>query len=81
MSVTADGRAVAIDDQGPSLRTRIAAVAVVLALAGLAAYAMFSGPTIAPVPAATETPKSAPTKVAPPTEEQAPEGQEGGNGG
>jgi hypothetical protein len=81
MSATADGVTVTIEDRGPSLRTRIAAVAVVLALAGLAAYAMFSGPTIAPVPGGTGTTKSAPTKVAPPTEEQAPEGREGSNGG
>jgi hypothetical protein len=78
MSATADGRTVAtIEDQGPSLRTRIAAVAVLLALAGLAAYAMFSGPTIAPVPGGTQTEKSAPTKVAPPAEEQS-EGRDRG---
>ena len=80
MSAAAASRPV-VEDQGPSLRTRIAAVVVLLALAGLAAYALFSGPTIAPVPAGTEAPKSAPTKVAPPTEEQSPEGQEGGERG
>jgi hypothetical protein len=77
---TAATEAVVRDQPGPSLRTRIAAVAVVLALAGLAAYAMFSGPTIAPVPSSGVT-RSAPGKVAPPAEGQFPEGPEGGDGG
>ncbi|MGH2936795.1 MAG: hypothetical protein ACRDPE_01590 [Solirubrobacterales bacterium] len=65
---------------GPGLRTRIAAVVVSLALAGLAAYAMFSGPTIVPVPAAGGPAKSTP-KTAPQNEDQFPEnGKEGGGG-
>ena len=36
--------------EAPSLRTKIAAIAVVVALAALAAYAMFSGPTTVPAP-------------------------------
>lgn len=71
---------VALDGSGPTLRTRVAAVVVVLALAGLAAYAMFSGPTIAPVPSDGAA-KTAPSKGAPPAEEQSPQEREGGDGG
>jgi len=76
----AAGSQVALDGSGPTLRTRVAAVVVVLALAGLAAYAMFSGPTIAPAPS-NGAAKTTPNKVAPPAEDQSPEGQEGGDGG
>lgn len=79
MSTAASG-GIASDGSGPALRTRVAAVAVVLALAGLAAYALFSGPTTVSVPS-TSAPKSAPAKVAPPAEDQFPEGREGGEGG
>lgn len=64
-------------DQGPSLLTRVAAVIVVLALAGLAYYAVFSGPTtVAVQPPA----KASPVKSAPATREPATEGQESGRG-
>jgi hypothetical protein len=53
---------------------------VVLALAGLAGYAMFSGPTVVSVPSNGPA-KTAPSKVAPPAEDQLPEGREGGGGG
>ena len=33
----------------PSLQTKIAAVAVVIALGALAAYTLFSGPTVVPL--------------------------------
>ncbi len=61
---------------GPSLRGRIAAVAVVLALAALAAYTMFSGPTTV----AVRAPTSAPARSAPPSGEQGVENEEGGRG-
>jgi hypothetical protein len=79
MSAAASSQ-VALDGPGPTLRTRVAAVVVVLALAGLAAYAMFSGPTIAPVPSNGPA-KTTPNKAAPPAEDQSPEGREGGDGG
>lgn len=79
MSTAATSR-VALDGSGPTLRTKVAAVVVVLALAGLAAYAMFSGPTTVPVPS-NGAAKTAPSKSAPPAEDQFPEGQEGGGGG
>jgi hypothetical protein len=60
---------------------RIAAVAVVIALAGVAAYAMFSGPTVVPVPVRESHATPGPAEVAPPGEEQFPEGGEGGEGG
>ncbi len=65
------------DRGGPSLRTRIAAVAVVVALAALAAYALFSGPTTVPVSAPS---KAAPTRQAPPRFQGEPE-REGGERG
>ena len=64
--------------EAPSLRTKIAAIAVVLALAALAAYTMFSGPTTVPVPAGGGASKAAPTKAAPAGEEGFPEGEGGG---
>lgn len=78
MSADVTGRAFSAGSRA-SLKTEIAAVAVVLALAGLAAYALFSGPTIVAVPN-TSTPKSAPSKVAPPAEDRFPEGREGSRG-
>jgi hypothetical protein len=53
--------------------TRVAAVVVVLALAGLAAYALFSGPTTVPAPGGSGTPGAAPAKTAPANEEQSAE--------
>ena len=44
------------------LRTRLAAALVLLGLAALAAYALFSGPTTVPVPT---QPQAAPQRVAP----------------
>jgi hypothetical protein len=71
-------RGLAVDERGPSLKTRVAAVAILLLLAGLAAYAMFSGPTIAQLPSSGAA-KAPPSKVAPPADEQFPEGREGGS--
>lgn len=51
--------------------TQIAAAVVLICLAALAAYAMFSGPTTVRLPA---QPQAAPTRTAPPTFES--EGQE-----
>lgn len=57
---------------GPSLRARVAAVAVLIALGALAYYAMFSGPTKVPVSApATGTNHAA---------KQAPQGEPGEGG-
>jgi len=62
------------------MSTRVAAVAVVLALAGLAAYTMFSGPTTVSAPTPSGAAKPAPSKAAPAGEGQFPERQEGGGG-
>ena len=51
----AAGTADAARPGGPGLRIRIGAVAVVIALALLAAYTVFSGPTKAPVKLPTST--------------------------
>lgn len=80
MSTAAASGKIAAAASGPSLRTKVAAVAVVLALAGLAAYALFSGPTVVWVPS-TSAPKSTPSKAAPPGEDQFPESGEGGERG
>ena len=56
---------------GPSIGLRICAIGVILALAGLAAYTVFSGPTEVPV----RIPSTAPTRVAPPAAEPDSEGQ------
>ncbi len=50
----------------------MAAIVVLLCLAALAAYAMFSGPTTIP---STTVPHGAPARTAPP-----PVGEEGGEG-
>ena len=50
----AEARAPAFRRAG--IRTQVAAVLVVLALAGLAAYTLFSPPTKAPVPSAAPSP-------------------------
>lgn len=62
---------------GPSLRIRAAAVAVVIALALLAAYTVFSGPTKVTVklPSSTQT-RTAPPRGEPRTET---EGREQGD--
>jgi hypothetical protein len=78
--MTAASPSALTDERGPSLMTRVAAVAVVLALAGIAAYAMFSGPTTVPAPSGAGTTKAAPSKAAPAGEEQAPEAGEGADG-
>lgn len=75
---------VVVADEGrPSLMTRVAVVVLVLALAGVAAYAVFSGPTTvsAPTGARPGATKAPPPKVAPAGEEQAPEPREGAGGG
>lgn len=50
----------------------MAAIVVLFCLAGLAAYAMFSGPTTIP---STTAPHGTPARTAPP-----PSGEEGGEG-
>jgi hypothetical protein len=67
----------AATEGAPSLRVKVAAIAVVAALAVLAAYTMFSGPTPAPAPAGGT--RAAPAQVAPAGEEGFPE-REGGRG-
>ncbi len=60
---------------GPSLRTKLAALAVLLALATLAYYAVFAGPTTVPVKA----PSSAPSHLVAPAGAGEP-GEGGGEG-
>ncbi len=71
MSPVAGERMPSPPSKGPGLRVRLSAVAVVVALALLAAYTVFSGPTKVPVKA----PTSGPTRVAPPAEQQEPESE------
>lgn len=61
MSAAAERIAPLVQD-GPSLRARIAAIAVVVALGALAAYAVFGGPTTVPI----GTPAKAPTRAVQP---------------
>lgn len=77
MSATAPRRVAAPLDQGPSQMTRVAAVVVVLALAWLAYYAVFSGPTTIAVNAPA---KASPAKGAAPADEPSAEGNESGRG-
>jgi hypothetical protein len=58
---------------GPSLRLRVCAVAVVLALAGLAAFAVFAGPTTVPLKA----PSASHTRAAPPVRGRGTETERG----
>ncbi len=68
-----------MDDQGPSLKTRVAAVMVVLALAGLAAYTVFSGPTTVSAPSTgAGATKAAPSQAT--SGEEPAERGDGGNG-
>lgn len=61
--------------RGTGLRLRLAAILILVGLAALAYYAMFSGPTTVPLPA---TPKAAPHRAAAPAQESEPgEGREG----
>ncbi len=62
---------------GPSLRTRIAAIAVVAALGLLAYYAVFSGPTTVPVPGPTITSPAPATQAPPPGEGGEGQGERG----
>lgn len=80
MSVATSGGVALADEGRPDLRTRVAAIAVVLALASLAAYAMFSGPTTVPAPSGNGAAKSAPSKSAPAGEDAYPEERESGGG-
>ncbi len=64
-------------DQGPSLMTRVAAIVVVIALAALAYYAVFAGPTTVAVKAPA---KASPAKSAPAPVEPAGEERESGRG-
>lgn len=72
--------AAAAAESGPSLTTKVASVLVVLALAGVAAYALFSGPTTVPAPTGAGATKAAPGKSAPAAEERSPEPGEGSDG-
>lgn len=76
MRAAAGERIASPSSGGPGLRARIAAAAVVLALAALAAYTVFSGPTTVPVKA----PTAAPAQSAPPTGGQELEREGGGRG-
>lgn len=77
MTVTSPETVSAPVAEGPSLSTRIAAVAVLIALAALAAYAMFSGPTTISVKSPT---KAVPSRTAPAGGEGGAEPQESGRG-
>ncbi len=73
----AAGRAAQAVAARPSPAQLIAAIAVLLALAGLAAYTMFSGPTTV----AVTGPAQVPAKQAPPaTRGREPESPEGNRG-
>ncbi len=61
---------------GPRLRTKIAAIVVLIALGCVAYYAVFSGPTTVAVPGPTI---SAPAQTAPPAGEPGEEGGERGD--
>ena len=76
--MSAASPAAAAEGRGPGLRARIAAVAVLVALGALAAYAMFSGPTKVAVPSAGPGGPAA-GKAAPAGEEQLQERE--GDGG
>ncbi len=76
--MSAAPRTVVAEEQGPRLMTRVVAVVVVLALAGLAAYTVFSGPTTVPAPTGAGTTKAAPSKTTPDREQSAEPGEGGG---
>ncbi|MFN8163711.1 MAG: hypothetical protein U0R26_07745 [Solirubrobacterales bacterium] len=63
--------------EGPSLKARIAAAAVIVALAVLAAYAVFAGPTWISV----QVQSKAPGHAVQPAGQREPEGVGAGNGG
>lgn len=70
----------AVPQTGPRLRTRVAAVAVLIALAALASYAMFSGPTRVPLGGTSKVaPKTAPSTA--PSQPPAEGGEAEGGGG
>lgn len=73
MSATSSSPPMAISE-GPSLSVRIAAVLVVIALAALAGYTVFSGPTRVSVGGPQI---AAPSHSAPPASQQEPEGEGG----
>jgi hypothetical protein len=66
-----DATTVPSPSHGPSLRTRIFAIAVVVALAALAAFTLFSGPTKVPI----RVPSSEHARVAPPSDERGTENE------
>jgi hypothetical protein len=66
------------DDSETSVRTTVAAVLVLVALAAVAAYALFSGPTMVPAPPSGSH-QATPGKAAPAGERNSPE-REGGDG-
>jgi hypothetical protein len=59
--------------RGGSPRAQLAVVLVLIGLAALAAYAMWSGPTTVPLPAGP--PKAAPARTAPAHQEEPQEGR------
>ena len=59
--------------RGGSPRAQLAVILVLIGLAVLAAYAMFSGPTTVPLPVAP--PKAAPARTAPAHQEEPREGR------
>jgi hypothetical protein len=63
--------------EGPSLSIRVAAVTMLIALAALAAYAMFSGPTTISVKGPTN---AVPSRTAPADSEGGSEPKESGRG-
>ena len=79
IEATPKAAATAPVEEGPSLTIRVAAVTVVLALAALAYYAVFAGPTTVRV-SVSQPAKSAPARTAPAGGEPG-DGQESGRGG
>jgi hypothetical protein len=59
---------------GTSVRSAVAAGVVVLALAALAGYTLFSGPTKVPAPSSGAS-RAAPVKTAPASEQESPGGE------
>lgn len=75
--MSAGAPAVTAGDRGPSARSVTAAVLVVLALAALAGYTVFSGPTRVPAPT-PGAPQTAPGRALPAGEPES--GREGDDG-
>ena len=76
--MSADAPAAVAGTGGASVRSTVAAVLVVIALAALAGYTLFSGPTKVPAPSSSAS-KAAPVRTAPAGEQESP-GREGDGG-